>query len=105
MSIGVGGRGVWWDGGCHGAFNGDFFLDFLVILCYNIYEVSEMIVKYDFRSGDTGNHYGLQCDSDEIKQILKYRPDSLLWLKVYLPDGRVWYYHSTFNRGWFLKEK
>ena len=102
---GVGGGGWWWVEGRRGAVYRDFFLDFLVILCYNIFEVNEMIVKYDFRSGDTGNHYGLQCDSDEIRQILRYRPDSLVWLKVYFPDGRIWYYHSTFGRGWYLKEK
>lgn len=58
-----------------------------------------MLVKYDMRTTETGTKCGYQCDKEEIKQIIKHWSSVDMWLRVYLPNGAVWFY-ADYVGGW-----
>ena len=58
-----------------------------------------MLVKYDMRTMRTGTKCGYQCDKEEIKQIIKHWTEADMWLRVYLPNGDVWFY-ARYVGGW-----
>lgn len=59
-----------------------------------------MTVEYEMRTTRTGTKGKYQCDRDEIKSIIRHWTDADMWLRVYLPNGAVWYYART--TGWKL---